>query len=246
MFVKKELLLLVLLGLVILGKCTYFPTLILLHKYFNNLFAVVNCKPGKPWTKKNMIIIRNQLKRLWQFPEAYIVPFDKWYEGGKGKGRSTRAKYYNDEDDFEDLEEGFKGFKDRYKHWNMHTMLHLPKEVQEFQWRDDKFLHDEKLAKEYLYDPDGKLAKADCDKRNEANCGGWFDDDWRRSEDYAFTERKMLRLTFHDCVPYEDGTGGCDGCLNFDANHDDNIGLQHSVAVLVCKLINYVSFLDAK
>ena len=42
------------------------------------------------------------------------------------------------------------------------------------------------------------------------------------------------------------GTGGCDGCLNFDANHDDNIGLQHSVAVLVCKLINYVSFLDAK
>ena len=119
----------------------------------------------------------------------------------------------------------------------MHTMLHLPKEVQEFQWKDDKFLHDEKLAKEYLYDPKGKLAKADCDKTKEANCGGWFDDDWRRSEDYAFTERKMLRLTFHDCVPYEDGTGGCDGCLNFDANHDDNIGLQHSVAVLVCILI---------
>ena len=123
----------------------------------------------------------------------------------------------------------------------MHTMLHLPKEVQEFQWRDDKFLHDEKLAKEYLYDPDGKLAKADCDKRNEANCGGWFDDDWRRSEDYAFTERKMLRLTFHDCVPYEDGTGGCDGCLNLDEDLEHNNGLQFTVAVLE-KLYTEVDF----
>ena len=25
-----------------------------------------------------------------------------------------------------------------------------------------------------------------------------------------------LRLSFHDCVKYEDGTGGCDGCLNWD------------------------------
>ena len=115
-----------------------------------------------------MIIIRNQLKRLWQFPEAYIVPFDKWYEGGKNiKDETLRLQEYNDEDDFEDLEEGFppcdsnrtaKCFKTDYKHWNMHTMLHLPKEVQEFYGKNDKFLHDEKLAKEYLYDPDGKLA----------------------------------------------------------------------------------------
>eukprot|EP00930_Biecheleria_cincta_P084628 TRINITY_DN74078_c0_g1_i1.p1 TRINITY_DN74078_c0_g1~~TRINITY_DN74078_c0_g1_i1.p1 ORF type:complete len:794 (+),score=94.65 TRINITY_DN74078_c0_g1_i1:62-2443(+) len=27
---------------------------------------------------------------------------------------------------------------------------------------------------------------------------------------------KMLRLGFHDCMKYEDGTGGCDGCMNFE------------------------------
>ena len=27
---------------------------------------------------------------------------------------------------------------------------------------------------------------------------------------------KMLRLGFHDCVKYQDGTGGCDGCLNWE------------------------------
>ena len=26
---------------------------------------------------------------------------------------------------------------------------------------------------------------------------------------------KVLRLSFHDCIRYEDGTGGCDGCLNW-------------------------------
>ena len=26
--------------------------------------------------------------------------------------------------------------------------------------------------------------------------------------------------------------GGCDGCMNFDENHNDNHGLQHSVAIL--------------
>ena len=26
---------------------------------------------------------------------------------------------------------------------------------------------------------------------------------------------KMLRLGFHDCLKYSDGTGGCDGCLNW-------------------------------
>ena len=44
------------------------------------------------------------------------------------------------------------------------------------------------------------------------------------------TENVLLRLAFHDCIPYEDGTGGCDGCLNFKNvgtptpsphNHDD-------------------------
>lgn len=31
---------------------------------------------------------------------------------------------------------------------------------------------------------------------------------------------KMLRLAFHDCVHYEDGTGGCDGCLNWHGMRD--------------------------
>merc|ERR1719232_487759 len=29
------------------------------------------------------------------------------------------------------------------------------------------------------------------------------------------TENKIMRLVFHDCVKYTDGTGGCDGCLNW-------------------------------
>jgi len=29
------------------------------------------------------------------------------------------------------------------------------------------------------------------------------------------TENVILRLVFHDCIPYMDGTGGCDGCLNW-------------------------------
>ena len=26
----------------------------------------------------------------------------------------------------------------------------------------------------------------------------------------------MLRLGFHDCLKYTDGSGGCDGCLNWE------------------------------
>ena len=59
---------------------------------------------------------------------------------------------------------------------------------------------------------------------------------------------KALRLGFHDCIKYSDGTGGCDGCLNWDgvgkrwtnfgqfnfpvvANTDNN-GLEYLVDVL--------------
>ena len=31
------------------------------------------------------------------------------------------------------------------------------------------------------------------------------------------TEPKFVRLAFHDCLKYEDGSGGCDGCINWDA-----------------------------
>ena len=30
------------------------------------------------------------------------------------------------------------------------------------------------------------------------------------------TEMALFRLAFHDCLTYKDGTGGCDGCLNWD------------------------------
>ena len=26
---------------------------------------------------------------------------------------------------------------------------------------------------------------------------------------------RLIQLAFHDCLRYEDGTGGCDGCLNW-------------------------------
>ena len=32
----------------------------------------------------------------------------------------------------------------------------------------------------------------------------------------GYSAAKVLRLTFHDCLKYTDGTGGCDGCLNWD------------------------------
>ena len=34
------------------------------------------------------------------------------------------------------------------------------------------------------------------------------------------TENKLLRLAFHDCFKYTDGTGGCDGCINWKVFRD--------------------------
>ena len=64
-----------------------------------------------------------------------------------------------------------------------------------------------------------------------------------------YNAAKVLRLTFHDCLKYTDGTGGCDGCLNWkgvgtrfedapnknlyaDVGDTDNNGLRHTVEVL--------------
>ena len=30
-----------------------------------------------------------------------------------------------------------------------------------------------------------------------------------------FYRFRLIQLAFHDCLRYEDGTGGCDGCLNW-------------------------------
>ena len=35
---------------------------------------------------------------------------------------------------------------------------------------------------------------------------------------------KMLRLSFHDCLKYKDGTGGCDGCLNVNEYYIEKSG----------------------
>ena len=53
-----------------------------------------------------------------------------------------------------------------------------------------------------------------------------------RLHSVGFTPSKALRLAFHDCIPYENGDKGCDGCLNLDENLEDNAGLQITVAVL--------------
>ena len=80
---------------------------------------------------------------------------------------------------------------------------------------------------DYVYDPKAILSTIDCN-----DCEDLVDGE-KRQKDLSFTERKTLRLIFHDCMPYEDGSGGCDGCLNLDENEKGNLGLQHSVAVLV-------------
>jgi hypothetical protein len=70
--------------------------------------------------------------------------------------------------------------------------------------------------------------------------------------DLAFFAAKLLRLSFHDCLRYEDGSGGCDGCLNWegvgvrfptaktiqfkfkypDVKATNNNGMEHAVAVM--------------
>ena len=36
------------------------------------------------------------------------------------------------------------------------------------------------------------------------------------------TENVIMRLVFHDCIPYLDGTGGCDGCLNWHGMYSES------------------------
>merc|ERR1719483_527731 len=36
------------------------------------------------------------------------------------------------------------------------------------------------------------------------------------ADDLGFFPAKLLRLSFHDCLRYVDGSGGCDGCLNWE------------------------------
>ena len=58
----------------------------------------------------------------------------------------------------------------------------------------------------------------------------------------AITENVLMRLVFHDCMPYTDGSGGCDGCLNLQdpRNEDTNNMLRPSVAILVLHTIFHI------
>ena len=59
------------------------------------------------------------------------------------------------------------------------------------------------------------------------------------------TENKLIRLVFHDCVTYEDGTGGCDGCLNWKGMNDPtrSVLLKRRTIINGChtteQIINY-------
>jgi len=35
------------------------------------------------------------------------------------------------------------------------------------------------------------------------------------------TENVLMRLAFHDCIPYTDGSGGCDGCMNWEGMYSE-------------------------
>ena len=93
-------------------------------------------------------------------------------------------------------------------------------------------LHGNPGFTDYLHEDDMRLSKVDCDRKNDVQCkSSWMTG--VRLDDIAFTPSKAMRLIFHDCQPYVDGSGGCDGCINFDENVAENDVLQHSVAILV-------------
>ena len=83
---------------------------------------------------------------------------------------------------------------------------------------------------DYLYEPDFRLSKVDCDTK-ENQCKGVWEDPVRENA-IAFTPVKAIRLAFHDAQPYVDGSGGVDGCINFEENVAENDVMQHSVAIL--------------
>merc|ERR1712066_742836 len=60
-----------------------------------------------------------------------------------------------------------------------------------------------------VWDEKEELGLAGAGGRNENNFPG------------QLSENVILGLVFHDCIPYADGSGGCDGCLNF--NHMDSV-----------------------
>ena len=83
--------------------------------------------------------------------------------------------------------------------------------------------------KDYLYDP---LQRTYTKKIFVPGAAEFAFKEEVRMHAVGFTPSKALRLAFHDCIPYEDGSNGCDGCLNLDEDFEDNAGLQMTVAIL--------------
>ena len=50
---------------------------------------------------------------------------------------------------------------------------------------------------------------------NDRPMAGELDEKWI-NKGLQFFPAKLLRLIFHDCLKYTDGSGGCDGCLNWE------------------------------
>ena len=99
--------------------------------------------------------------------------------------------------------------------------------------QDFDFNNTDATDTDYMYDPNRRLSTLDCEIRGDDMCSqSWFSG--KRESNMAFKEPKAIRLAFHDCMPYTDGTGGCDGCLNFKENDDTNNMLRPTVAILVC------------
>ena len=72
----------------------------------------------------------------------------------------------------------------------------------------------------YVYDPNGDTTRVPYEKCvSKEKCDHIFSD---REQKFQFSPEKVLRLVFHDCIPYkgENGAvfGGCDGCINLDEN----------------------------
>ena len=92
--------------------------------------------------------------------------------------------------------------------------------------------------KGYLWDPNRATYERNCNAEKSL-CKQWYDEIGDRYNGRlnrnGFTPSKALRLAFHDCIPYKDGSKGCDGCLNMEVDGDlfDNEGLQFPIAVLV-------------
>ena len=88
-----------------------------------------------------------------------------------------------------------------------------------FDYAKDNDLGFEKAKNsKYLYDPLMTTAHPDYDKCvSQQKCEIGFS---KRLRMLSYSDRKALRLAFHDCVGYVNNPkeSGCDGCLNLDQN----------------------------